>query len=164
MYTIKAGNPYEWFREGDVICTTTNGIVRKNGCAVMGRGNARFVRDVFGVDRKLGSYLHQYGNRAFYLGEYVFPKLEGFEPSEGKKVKIATFPTKHHWRDKSDPDLIEESSKQLVSLADKFGFSKVYVPIPGGSNGKLKWKEIEPRLCSLDERFVIYSLEEGDFD
>lgn len=180
MHKLFVGNPYEIFEIGDVICTTTNGIAKKNGDAVMGRGNAEFVRDVFHVEGLLGKYLKQYGNRAFFLGEYTFPsesefqKLykkknnvmyhpERFENSFGKTLKLASFPTKHHWRDPSDLNLIETSANQMMNIANKFNLKRIYVPIPGGSNGKLKWEDIQPRLTGLDERFIVYSLDEEDF-
>lgn len=181
MYTTIVGNPYEFFNEGDTICTTTNGILKNDGHAVMGAGNAAFVRDVFGVDKRLGEFLKRFGNRAFYLGEHIFPSRpiieqlqknarnkefyvpDKFSDSYGKQLKLATFPTKHHWRNDSDLNLIQTSAEQIVAIANKFHLNKVYIPLPGGSHGNLKWSQVKDRLSCLDERFVIYSLNAEDF-
>lgn len=156
MYQIYVGNPYRTFNEGDVICTTTNGEVKKDGKAVMGRGNAKFVRDTFpGVDTLLAQMLQKHGNRVVPLGKHTL---------KGKTFTLLTFPTKHTWSDKSDIALIEKSAKEIKQLADHYKFQKVYIPIPGCANGQLKWSQVQNALSILDERFVIYSLSAKDFD
>jgi len=155
MFTTMVGNPYNSFNEFDVICVTTNGEVRKDNKAVMGAGCAKFVRDNFeGVDLKLAVYLRQYGNRVFNLGKYVY---------KGKTFILVSFPTKSLWQSNSSLDLIKTSSEQLQELTDKFGFRKVYIPIPGCSNGQLVWSQVKDSLSNLDERFVVYSLRAQDF-
>ncbi len=155
MYNTFIGNPYHSFNDYDVICTTTNGETRKNGYAVMGRGNAQFARDTFKVDKLLGKYLKQYGNRVFLLGKHQY---------QGKQLILATFPTKHSWRDKSDIELIRTSAIQIKEVADKYKLRRIYIPIPGCGNGQLKWSEVKEVLNILDERFVIYSLNGKDFE
>ena len=156
MYQIYVGNPYETFKEGDVICTTTNGETKKDGKAVMGRGNAQFVRDTFkGVDTLLGQLLKKYGNRVVPLGKHTL---------HGKSFTLLTFPTKNAWRDKSDLALIEKSAREIKQLADHYGFKTIYIPIPGCANGQLKWSQVKGVLGELDERFIIYSLNEKDFE
>ena len=156
MYQIYVGNPYFTFDEGDVICTTTNGEVRKDGKAVMGRGNAKFVRDTFkGVDELLAQMLQKYGNRVAPLGKHTF---------NGKSFTLLTFPTKNTWRDKSSIELIAKSAHEMKQMADHYGFQKIYIPIPGCANGQLTWSQVKEVLTCLDERFVIYSLEAKDFE
>lgn len=164
MYRMFVGNPYEHFQDGDTICITTNGEIKKDGRAVMGAGTALFARDTFGVDEQLGQYLKKYGNRSFYLGLFTFPKVQGFEKVEGKRLHLATFPTKNAWRNPSDPKLIEQSAIQIKQIADKFHLEKIYIPMPGGLHGKLVWSSIRPLLSSLDERFTIYTKHKEDFE
>lgn len=155
VYQIVTGNAYKIFNDGDVICTTTNGEVKKDGKAVMGAGVAKFVRDTFpGVDVKLAQLLNEHGNRAFKLGTYDY---------NGKPVVLATFPTKEKWNESSKLDLIETSAKQLMQMADKFGWKNIYIPIPGCSNGGLVWSQVKERLLCLDNRFIIFSLNKNDF-
>jgi hypothetical protein len=154
MYQTWVGNPYDVFNEGDVICVTTNGEIKKDGYAVMGRGSAQFARDTFHVDQLLGQYISKYGNRVFSLGKHQYNE---------KSFVMLTFPTKNGFRGKSDINLIETSAKQIKAVADKYHLKKIYIPIPGCSNGHLKWKQVKERLRILDERFIIYSLEESSF-
>lgn len=156
VYQIMKGNAYEHFSPGDVICTTTNGEVKKNGRAVMGAGIAKFVRDTFqDIDLRLASLLNEHGNRSFRLGTYFY---------KGKPVVLATFPTKEKWEDPSQLDLIETSARQIVQMADKFGWKKIYIPIPGCSNGGLVWSQVKEKLTCLDDRFIIFSINKRDFD
>jgi hypothetical protein len=149
------GNPYQFFQSGDVVCTTTNGIFKKDGSAIMGAGNAKFVRDNFsGIAALLGKYLKKYGNRCFYLGEYEF---------NNRRINLASFPTKHDWRDKSSIPLISKSTIELILMANKYNWKTIYVPMAGCSNGQLKWSQVEPILSTLDDRFIVYSLQEEDF-
>lgn len=156
MFQILNGNAFFHCHEGDVICTTTNGQCKKDGNAVMGAGNAKFVKETFpGVDRKLGDLLKTHGNRAFRLGNYQY---------KGKGIVLATFPTKNKWEDDSDLDLIETSASQLLEMANKFGWKKIYVPIPGCGNGNLKWSMVKPKLAKLDERFIVFSKNGNQFN
>lgn len=156
-YSTEIINPFKSIK-GDgteAICVTTNGIVMQNGKAVMGAGIAKFVRDTFpGVDSKLGDFLSKYGNRAFNLGTQEY---------EGKKFRLISFPTKNDWKDKSDISLIEKSANELVSIAYKFNLSKIYLPAPGCSHGQLEWQDVKKKLSSLDERFVVTSLDSKTF-
>lgn len=80
----------------EAVCVTTNGAVKKNGYAVMGAGIAKQANMNFsGLARDLGDLLIQYGNRVYDMG---FHK----DSITGYWIRIITFPTKHHWRDKSD--------------------------------------------------------------
>ena len=156
MYKIEVCNPYFTFNDGDVICVTTNGEIKKDGRAVMGAGNAKFARDNFpNVDLILAEFLTKYGNHVFILGKYQF---------NGKNVVLVSFPTKNSWRDKSDLNLIEQSSRELLGLANHFKLEKIYLPAPGCSNGQLKWSDVKNKLSNLDDRFIVYSLDKETFD
>jgi len=167
MYQTYIGNPFTFFEDGDTICVTTNGIVKSDGCAVMGAGIAEFVRDAFEkqkIDRRLGIYLLKYGNMSFYLGEYEFPLIKDFEMSQGKILRLASFPTKYHYKNKSSLKLIKKSVEEIIERANKFHMNLIYIPFPGGGKGKLKWSEVQPLLTPLDDRFIVFSTEKSDFD
>lgn len=156
--TTQVCNPYLVANGNtEAVCVTTNGIVSpKTGRAIMGAGVAKFVRDNFpGIDTRLAKLLERYGNRVFNLGVYSY---------QGKTYRIISFPTKQHWRNASEPQLIQTSAEQLVSLADKFQLSKVYLPAPGCSNGGLEWCDVSPLLSCLDSRFIVTSLNDKTFN
>lgn len=126
-------------------CITTNGATRRDGAAVMGRGCALEAKEKMpGIEYRLGELLGEHGNRVFRLGALA----------DGSHV--ASFPVKHHWKQLADLDLIERSSRQLVELADKFGY-RALVPRPGCGNGALAWHDVRPVLeqVLVGERFVV---------
>lgn len=132
--------------EYDGFCVTTNGQVRANGKAVMGAGIAKIARDNFkGIDERFGMILQKYGHYVCHLGEY-------------KYGKILTFPTKNHWRDKSDIELIKKSALQLEELIEKHGYSNILLPRPGCSNGGLSWEYVKEQISPiLSDRIMIIS-------
>lgn len=68
---------------------TTNGIVKKDGSAVMGAGIARYAREHFrDIDTLLGDKLQSSGNHAFDLGVWEF---------ENRKMRLVSLPTKNNW-------------------------------------------------------------------
>lgn len=113
---IEIQNPGSLFylpqNEHEAAVITTNGVIRKNADAILGKGQALEAKKLFsGMERQLGEYLRRYGNRAFYMGtRQVGERL----------TSLVTFPTKHHYRDNSDLDLIAESALQVKEIASKF--------------------------------------------
>jgi len=52
--------------------------------------------------------------------------------------------------------LIRQSARQLVEMADKFGWGSVVLPRPGCGNGGLDWDDVRPILeAILDDRFTV---------
>lgn len=136
------GNIWDYHYEGNWVVITTNGVVKANGEAVMGKGIALQAKLRYPeLPYELGRAIKMYGNRVILLDGVT------------KLRKMFSFPTKHHWRDKSDLGLIEESAKQLAAIAPK---EKIYIVRPGCSNGQLDWKDVKPILERyLDGRFVV---------
>lgn len=136
--------------QADAICITTNGILRRNGRAVMGAGVARQARDRYpGIDLTLGKVLSTHGNVATIIRR----------PDADESRYVLSFPTKHDWRDPSPLRLIERSAEQLLDLADAGFVSSIALPPPGCGHGGLSWDgQVRPLLQSiLDDRFVIVS-------
>jgi len=145
MFVETVGDLWDLAR-GSVLVITTNGCINRHGACVMGRGIALQAKQRFpGVALKLGGYIRQYGNRCFNLGVW-----EGY--------RLVSFPVKHQWDQPADLELIERSARQLVEMADKFGWECLYMPRPGCGNGRLSWSQVRPVLERiLDERFVVSS-------
>ena len=132
-----------WEEVADVHVITTNGIIKKNGEAVMGAGIALQAKNLYPIlPKKLAKRLTSDGNRVF-----VFHEVDRI---------ISTLPTKHDWKDKSDINLIRRSIGELAGLADRNRWNKVVLPRPGCSNGQLSWLEVRPILVDLlDDRFFV---------
>ena len=135
--------------DADALCVTTNGIVNNGGALVMGAGVAfQFKKRWPDLPYVFGDYVSKFGN-------HVYATM-GCLP----KKWIVSFPTKHHWRAKSDLKLIEQSAKELVVFADKEPtVKKVYLPRPGAGLGELNWEmQVKPAIINiLDDKFIILS-------
>lgn len=133
------------------VCVTTNGVVKSNGCAVMGAGIAKECKDRFPIIQVwLGQKLKYTGNHAYYFTD----------PTLSDNVKhIITFPTKHHWKENSDIELIKQSCMEATEIMDtcKHILTKCYLPKPGCSNGHLDWDTLVKPVISelLDDRFIV---------
>ncbi len=129
-----------WDLSADLRVLTTNGFVKRNGDAVMGRGIAlEATRRYPGIASVLGNRLRTAGNHVHLL-------------SPG----IASMPVKHLWWDPADPRLIVRSAHELVALVNEHGFTQVVMPRPGCGNGRLDWRDVEPLIAPiLDDRFTV---------
>lgn len=137
------GNVWEVYSSYDAFCITTNGVVKRDGGCVMGRGIAREAKERFpGIDLVLGRSIKLNGNRVVALG-----KVQG--------KYLCSFPVKHKWNECADLKLIELSVTQLIALADKYKWERVLLPRPGVGNGKLSWELVKPIVERLDDRFSL---------
>lgn len=134
----------------NAICIPTNGIVKANGKAVMGAGVAKVARDKFtGLDERLGELLRSLGNHVHWLGD-EYGTFKDFGP------ELVSFPTKYHWRDPSDINLIRQSCIELVELTNAKSWKSVWLPPVGCGLGALEWADVSKVLGDvLDDRFAV---------
>lgn len=155
----------------DVICITTNGFLKSNGEAVMGRGCAFTAKKKYPIFPKvLGNKIKSDGNRVFKIftrdkRTYVsFPVKPEYSISDGSNFVShssgypvgAKIPGFHC---KADINIIIESAHQLVDLADANPqWKRILIPRPGCGNGELKWETVRNSLSEiLDDRFIVVS-------
>jgi len=156
--------------EARIIVITTNGFVKANGECVMGRGCAYQAKRRYPkLPFQLGNYIRKYGNRVFNLGIQTDGKRVISFPVKPEAVKFDGSNAVRHmrfrfrvgdivpgWAAIADPSIIEESCKQLLTLADKLNLEEVFLPRPGCGAGELPWATVKPILEKyLDDRFVI---------
>lgn len=174
------GNVFDFITdiETNAICITTNGMLRANGNGIMGAGIALECRNRYPETEKyLGKMLTSRGNQLSIIGMtdhnglFVKPYLDNYRQD---LVIIFSFPTKYHWRNKSDLKLIEGSCRYLVRYADGIKtiplagkmhkLDKIVLPVPGCNNGGLSYEdEVRPLISSiLDDRFVVCRRNEND--
>lgn len=120
------------------IAITTNGMVKRNGCAVMGKGVALTAVKLFpGIDRVLADKLKRGGNHVHHLGHFRYMD---------RNVSIFSFPTKNDWRDDSDLSLIVQSAKELEIITDDIYSStycnNIFIPMPGCGCGNLREEDV----------------------
>lgn len=67
------GNIWNFWEKGHWIVIPTNGTVKSNGEAVMGRGLAlQLTQRIPGIQKELGDQLHRIGNRpVFFMTHHV---------------------------------------------------------------------------------------------
>jgi hypothetical protein len=125
---------------------TTNGFVKRNGQAVMGRGCALEAAQRWPqLPEELGSLLRAFGNHVF------FPLTC---PTD---IKLATFPVKHNWWEEADLALIRRSALELVHIPWR-AEQRILLPRPGAGNGRLPWSDVYEVIADiLDDRFLSIS-------
>ncbi|KKN06475.1 hypothetical protein LCGC14_1076920 [marine sediment metagenome] len=135
-----------WDAKADYTVITTNGVVREDGAAVMGRGVAFQAKDRYpGLEYTLGRRIKLRGNHVSLMS------------------KLISFPVKHHWQDPADLELIKQSTEELVILIDHqaltgYPTSHIAMPRPGCGNGRLDWKDVQAVIEPLlDDRFTVYN-------
>lgn len=132
---------------------TTNGYVKNNGKAVMGRGCALEARNRFrDLDLILGEQITENGNNVRRL---VTQHHNSNFPQQA--ITLVSFPVKHNWWEPADLALIERSAIQIANLAWRNGhWQHIIIPRPGCGNGQLNWSDVKPILEPiLDDRFLI---------
>ena len=143
------GNLWD-FTDG-IPAITTNGYIKRNGQAVMGRGCAKEASDRFsGLAEYFGFMMLEYGNHVLYFHQF------------GEKG-IITFPVKHNWSEQADIALIMRSAKELVEMTIPYFEMKeqIYLPRPGCVNGNLKWTAVKPFIKDiLTDQITIVSFKE----
>jgi len=148
------GDIWDYHKKGHWIVITTNGNVKANGEAVMGKGIALQARQrIEWLSYELGRKITENGNKTYWFNE----------------IRIITLPSKHNWWEKADINLIESSIKDLVRIVDaQYPYLKdsdykkeTCLVRPGCSNGQLDWKDVKPILEKyLDDRFIVVEKEE----
>jgi hypothetical protein len=140
-----------WETLADARCITTNGSVKSNGRAVMGRGCAKQACEKYPfLQVNLGKILQREGNHVAILRD---------RGPSGADPWLVTFPVKHDWNMRADLALIKQSAIELVVLTDKMEWGSVLLPRPGCGNGQRKWHEVKPILAEiLDDRFTVVTI------
>lgn len=181
---IERGNVWVALGEVDAICVTTNGCIKRNGRAVMGRGIARTACDLFpNIDITLAADLRSEGLRVVTLcqppdntaivafptkgTDYVLTE-EDVTSGAYKQFVMPDFlasqlrrPTPGSvvpgWACRSDLALIRQSCQQLVELTNQTGWTEIHLPMPGCGNGGLQPQHVRPILEEhFDDRFTVY--------
>lgn len=143
MYSEYRGDIWDY--PADAIVVTTNGFVKKNGEAVMGRGVALQAQRYL-PPAMLGRRLQVTGNHVnVFTG-----RLQLAMPTD-----IVTLPVKHNWFEQADVHLIARSLRELRFVTNAMGYEVVALPRPGCGNGGLNWEDVKPLLSDLDDRFVV---------
>jgi hypothetical protein len=115
-------------------------------------------KDEFGEELAIdaGKLVKKNGNICQSIMSFGGSKFDSTGKIVWKDIHIVAFPTKHHWKNPSDLELIKKSAKELMDLINKNGWTKVYLPRPGTGLGNLEWDVVKAELEKiLDDRVII---------
>jgi len=128
------------FLEDYPVVITTNGTVKKDGKANLGRGNAKEIGKVCDwLGERLGTLIAMSGNHVHYIDK-----------------NLISFPVEETWTSQADIRLVERSAWELKDLVDEMGWEKVYMPLPGCGGGGLRPSHVISVLAPiLDDRFIV---------
>jgi len=122
----------------DALFIPTNGSIKKNGDAVMGKGLAKQTADKWPhIPARLGCLL-QDGNHTYCL-------------YQRERGHIYSFPTKNNWQEKASLKLIEQSLNELNILVETHNWNKILLPKIGCGCGQLNW---ESQVLPLIKRTI----------
>jgi hypothetical protein len=156
--------------EGDMFFSTMQTFTISVNCVgVMGKGLASRTKyqfpDVYVV------YQDVCRDRKLKMGKPYLIKREtsldyelADEPSSLSNANLEKwfllFPTKKHWREKSDIIGIEQGLQWIQNNYKKQGIRSLAVPALGCGLGRLEWRDVGPLLCgylsALDIPVAIY--------
>lgn len=158
------GNIWDLCLNYDATVITTNGSVKKNGDAVMGKGIALEANKRFPTLAKdLGASIKISGNR---VGWWMPEEAIWDDPTVPKV--LFTVPTKESWKSRSTIGLVENSAKKLVQLVDTYFLfmvdrkPNIIMPRLGSGAGGLNWEDVKPVVAPiLDDRFTVCTFQEN---
>lgn len=126
---------------------TTNGFIKNDGYAVMGRGNA--ARAVTVMKEELNINLPDLVGKALKINGNKINRITS---------QLYTFPVKHDWFDRARRTLIKQSVKELEEIIKKDNNPDLIyvVPRPGCGNGGLNWiKDVKPLMEHLPDNVWV---------
>ena len=134
----------EYGRRPDVfLVIPTNGSIRRDGCAVMGRGLAlQAARRFPDVPVLLGKDLTRQRREEW---KHSFGPTTTVLPH-----RLIAFPVKYEWAEKADLKLIEHSAERLAKWLQQHPSQSIVLPCVGCGNGRLTWPHVRLRLEALD--------------
>lgn len=133
-----------WTYPTDFRIITTNGAVRSDGRAVMGRGCAKEAAARYpALPRLLGEKLRVFGNHVHFFSDDTI----------GDRIGLFTFPVKHRWNERADLDLIARSVEEL--RATLLVSATYLLPRPGCGNGSLRWEAVQPIVATLPDNVLV---------
>jgi hypothetical protein len=145
------------------VVITTNGYVKADGTAVMGRGCAhQAARRWPWLPRALGLSLRSKGNVVAEISRFVMYPVKPEYVAE----RVNVLPRLRQsirgpgpwpgWMSYADLELVERSAEQIQAMAVAAGWQHVLMPRPGCGNGELSWDDVVKRLSRvLDDRFTV---------
>ncbi|MDE3037105.1 MAG: macro domain-containing protein [Pseudomonadota bacterium] len=145
--------------QGDLLSQEVDAIVNTVNCVgIMGKGIALQFKQKWPENYK--AYEKACKAKELRPGKMLVHDLGALG---GKPHYIVNFPTKDHWRGKSQIAFIEEGLKDLVTVIERLNIHSIAIPPLGCGNGGLAWDDvrslIESYLRPLDNQLAVHLFE-----
>ena len=129
------------YTRGDILEARAEALVNTVNCVgVMGRGIALQFKRAYPANFKAYA-------AACKRGEVEPGRMFVYDRGERTDQRyIINFPTKVHWRGKSQIEYIESGLDSLVSEVRSRGISSIAIPPLGSGLGGLDWAEVQPLI------------------
>jgi O-acetyl-ADP-ribose deacetylase (regulator of RNase III) len=134
------------FKKGDMFSEPVEALVNTVNCVgVMGKGVALEFKKRWPANFK--EYKKLCDVKALVPGQmFIFDTNELFA-SEGPRY-LVNFPTKSHWRSKSQISYVQDGLDALREEIKVFGIKSIAIPPLGCGNGGLDWADVKPLVLS----------------
>ncbi len=128
-------------KTGNLLKSDTEALVNTVNCVgVMGKGIALQFKQAFPENYK--EYAKACKKNEVTIGKMFIHKTGTmFNPKY-----IINFPTKKHWKSKSELTYIETGLDDLVKKIKELGIASIAIPPLGAGLGGLDWKEVKDRI------------------
>lgn len=149
---LRKGNIFE--ADAEALVNTVNTV------GVMGKGVALQFRRAFPDNYK--AYVKACKQEEVRVGKmFVFDRNTFENPRY-----IINFPTKKHWRGRSEIEYVQEGLEDLILQVRDLGVHSIALPPLGCGNGGLDWDEVRALIEEASERlpgvtFVVYEPQES---
>ncbi|RDH42138.1 type II toxin-antitoxin system antitoxin DNA ADP-ribosyl glycohydrolase DarG [Zooshikella ganghwensis] len=143
------------YTQGNLLDADVEALVNTvNTVGVMGKGIALMFKERF--PENMQAYA-----KACKLGEVVVGRMFITQTNELMGPKwIVNFPTKQHWRAKSQMSWIESGLMDLRQFIVESQVQSIAIPPLGAGNGGLDWQQVKPKiehvLGDLSADILIY--------
>ncbi len=146
-------------KKGDLLKEQTDAIINTVNCVgVMGKGIALQFKQKWPENFK--AYEKACKEKKIRPGKVFVHELGKLA---GKPYYIINFPTKDHWRGKSELSFIESGLKDLIEYIKHHDIRSISIPPLGCGNGGLQWSEVRTLINnsfrSLDNQIDVHLFE-----
>ena len=146
------------FKTGDLFSENVDAIVNTVNCVgVMGKGIALQFKNKFKAN--FLAYKEACNQNQISPGNILVYKNDDL--LEDSYQYIFNFPTKIHWRSKSEINYIKDGLDTLIAEVKKHNINSIALPALGCGNGELAWHEVKEiiseKLSTVsDVTFVVF--------
>lgn len=155
MALYAKGNIWDKLHDNGYICITTNAVLDRMGCLVMGAGSALQAKQHFpSLPRIFGNQIRLLYNTTF-LKDYWLLIADIGNPH----LKIGALQTKRHWKDPSPLDLIETSIDYLrvqATASKVYGEQTWHCVMPGIGYGGLDFDTVQKFTDTCPDNVVFW--------